>query len=559
MPVREKLLIFLIFFLIFSFFSSFKTEVQIPDEEYVLRVAQNIAESKPLNLPEGFPYTHKGVTEKGRDGKNYSTYPIGQSLIFAPFYYLSKKMNVFLSPYDGDGSIESLRNWANGIEFETTRYLYVVPALFSALTCLIFFMFCFRLGHNRKICILTTSILAFCTMIWPYSKFLLSEATQTFFLISTFYMVFLLKEENDRIFFAILAGIAFGFLNIIKPTFLIIALPLAAYWFYGNREMKRGLVLAVIFIVAFMLVFWTQIAYNIIRMGEGSNFGYTKGGFSSPFYAGLYGFLFSSGKSFFLYSPVALLFFFSIRSFFKKKRELSLLFASTIIIMILVYSSWGVWSGDLCWGPRFLVPLIPLFMMPTAGLFEKMLKAQKRMQIALVSLLVLLSLLVQVPAVAVHYLHYLNYFKTYVSPIPPPNMTINFKGRIGKMPLRDSYIDFQFIPEFSPVLGQWWVFKNLLFRNKEAFLDTPWKKLGLNVIHQKIPLRAKFDLWTIELVDRSLTRGNFSNLFYLITMLLLIPLVIVFYFFDMKYNLARERPYPKSLQEPRNIDEKFEE
>jgi hypothetical protein len=283
-----------------------------------------------------------------------------------------------------------------------------------------------------------------------------------------------------------LAGLAAGFLCIIKPTFLILLPLFALYRYWGNLEdRKLTAISALLFLAAFTAIFSVQIWYNSYRFSSVSTFGYTKASFSSPFYNGLWGLLLSPGKSFFVYSPVVVLFFFSIKRFLLDHKKEGLLFISIIILMIGVYCRWNVWSGDLCWGPRFLLVLIPFFMIPTAYIFEELLLKRGRIKLAIVSILVLGSILIQVPAIAVHYLHFLNYFKRNVSFIPPPNQRIFIDGEKRALGLRDHYIDFQFIPEFSPVLGQWWVFKNLIFKNKEAFQNTPWKGLGFNKFHFK--------------------------------------------------------------------------
>ena len=531
---REKLLVFGIFFLGFSFFSSFKTTVQIPDEEYVIRVAQNITEGKSLNLPDYPPYKHPGTTEIGRDGKRYSTYPIGQSIIFAPFYYVSKKLNVLFSPYRGESN-EDLQTWANRVESETTRYLYIVPALFSALSCFIFYIFCFALGARRIACIVTTTIFAFCTMVWPYSKFLLSESSQAFFLIATVYFLFMQKSENRfKAFPMALAGLCFGLLCIVKPTFLILGAAFAVYWLYKPFNKKDLIVSVGIFMLIFLAIFSLQLIYNYIRFNSSTNFGYIKAGFFTPFYVGIYGFIFSSGKGFFFYSPIAVLFFLTVKRLFREQRELAFLFIAIIVIMTTVYASWNVWSGDLTWGPRFLVPLIPFFMLPAVYFMDDIYATGKKIKIAFVAMLVLASLFVQVPAVAVHYLYYLNYFKSYVSPIPAPNITVNFRGQTGQIAIRDPYIDFQFIPEFSPILGQWWVLENLIFPGPKSMEDTPWEGLGFNKFHKNRPLNAQFDLWVVNLVKDSIKTGRFGNLFYPIIMICLIPMVILYYVFDVK-------------------------
>jgi hypothetical protein len=72
------------------------------------------------------------------------------------------------------------------------------------------------------------------------------------------------------------------------------------------------------------------------------------------------------------------------------------------------------------------------------------------------------------------------------------------------IPLRDPHLETEFIPEYSPILGQWWVVKSLLSSKRLTGDEAPWRGLGYTQLHANEPLRAEWDLWIVDLVVRKL-------------------------------------------------------
>jgi 4-amino-4-deoxy-L-arabinose transferase-like glycosyltransferase len=527
MKRSEKFYIFAIFFLLFTFTANFKDSVVIPDEEYLIKVAQNIAEGKSLSLPEGFPYNYNIITKTGIDGNKYSAVPIGQSLVIAPFYFLFDKISkIFFN-----GSF-------------TTQMLYLIPLIFSALTILLFYIFCLRLKLSRTVALISSSMLAFGTIIWPYSKYMLAESTQAFLLLAFIYLIFIqLKDRRPDNLSSILAGLSLGLLAIIKPVFIILV-PASVVLFILLRKTDRKLYLPfALILISFCAVFCIQLFYNLERFGGLFDFGYSDNkGFSTPLHVGLYGLLFSSGKSFFLYSPITILLFFGLKDFFKSFKNLAILVFTIVILTVLIYSKWFVWGGDFSWGPRFLVPLVPLAMLPASFAVKRISESARRIPKYALLLLFTLSLFVQTLAISVHYLAYLNYFKAYVSPIPPYNTSTTFREFTGKLELRDNYIDYEFIPEFSPLAGQFWIVRSLLSDNPDSFDKTPWHALGLNRYYKKTPLKAEFDFWLASGLTKAIDQGNYFILLPLLTLICLTAISVTMLRRYIKRNGGFDKP-----------------
>jgi hypothetical protein len=102
--------------------------------------------------------------------------------------------------------------------------------------------------------------------------------------------------------------------------------------------------------------------------------------------AGLYGFLFSAGKSIFLYNPPALLGLLTFPAFYRRHRPEALLFMSLLSIPY-VFCSMFPWWGEETWGPRYLHVTVPFALLFLTGSDWSQLWSRRR-RIALMAALV---------------------------------------------------------------------------------------------------------------------------------------------------------------------------
>lgn len=478
---RHAALVFLFFALFYIFTGSFRKSVQIPEEEYVLRVTSSLVKAKPLALPNSVPI-YKGSTDVGKDGKIYSSYQIGQSLLYIPFYFVINKLISFAEPYDPRRFEKGPQSYETWLELETRQYLYLCPALLTALSCLIFFLFSLQLGFSLTGSLINLCLYGLGTMVWPYSKYLLTEASQNVFLLSTIYLLFSQKTQGQmQTKKMVLAGAAFGFLLSIRVTFSALLPFLVVYWFYQNRE-RRWLAPILTFSFPMVLFFLPQLAYDYVRFGNLFSFGYSQAGFSTPAYVGLFGYLFSPGKSFFLYNPVTILIFATWFSFFKQRRAEAILFSVIAFVIAFKYASWWVWSGNPCWGPRYLLVLLPFILLPVGNLIDRIIQKGSNWHKAFITFLFCVSSGVQILAVSVHYLYYLHYIKKNAS-LANREVAVNSLKKLGSpgVSVQGAYLETEFIPEYSPILGHWRLIKARIHSD------------------EKFPILARWDLWVMNL------------------------------------------------------------
>ena len=76
--------------------------------------------------------------------------------------------------------------------------------------------------------------------------------------------------------------------------------------------------------------------------------------------AGLYGFLLSPGKSIFLYIPALPIAIYGTYRMSQFKPLIAAFAGFIALYHLLIYALWTAWHGGWCWGPRFLLPAVPL-------------------------------------------------------------------------------------------------------------------------------------------------------------------------------------------------------
>ena len=92
--------------------------------------------------------------------------------------------------------------------------------------------------------------------------------------------------------------------------------------------------------------------------------------FAGSITAGLHGFLFERGHSILIYFPLFTFALFGYREFFRKYRADTVLFASTGVIMLLLCSHLAEWAGGWAYGPRYMLPFLPLLSLPFLSTLE---------------------------------------------------------------------------------------------------------------------------------------------------------------------------------------------
>jgi hypothetical protein len=247
-------------------------------------------------------------------------------------------------------------------------------------------------------------------MLWPCSTTTFDNAQHAFFVIGSVYLGFLSAKRKSRLL-AAMGGFVAGILILYQEYFLLIIPALAIStlsWsragtmaesqepLQGKQHPRKPLacrlrqaaqaVGAVIrsacqqagparesclrfllFLAAASFGAIAYLGYNDLRFGsffENGNLAYAAKyhypTFGNPI-AGFLTILASPGKSVFLYSPPIILGLWGFRCLWRRKPELGCAIAATSTVLVLFISCITFAGGDWCWGPRYMVVLLPLW------------------------------------------------------------------------------------------------------------------------------------------------------------------------------------------------------
>ncbi|CAG0946366.1 hypothetical protein ANRL1_02935 [Anaerolineae bacterium] len=358
-------LVFLFFFSIYLFTMS--GVIQYGDESEKYRVAQSIVERGELSFR---PTVVRNIGGVG--GKTFSIYELGQTVLEVPLYALGKSLNQ-LFPTPDENQIETL-------------IVGLLNPLLSALACLVLFKSAGALGFQQRTALGLTGIYGLATIAWPYSRGYTREPLLTLTLLLALYGLFQFRRTRARRWLLV-AGLAAGYLVFSKFIHAMVVPFLLAYLAFviartyprAERASEIAKAFGVFLLPAFVFLV-LQSFYAAARFGSpvvglaGTKVNPVEWivmllGGSKPVEA-IIGLLFLPDKNLFLYSPPVLLVLFALPQWIRKQKAEALLFLSIIVIEIIAVVSRPDWDGGTWWGPRYLVQITPLLILPIGILIE---------------------------------------------------------------------------------------------------------------------------------------------------------------------------------------------
>ncbi|MFV9505426.1 MAG: phospholipid carrier-dependent glycosyltransferase [Oscillochloridaceae bacterium umkhey_bin13] len=339
-----------------------------PDEETMLAVTRSLLERGEVAL-QVEPDAPVSALRPGRDGGRYSPYGVLPSLLAVPFHLVG--------------------SWLGGPDPGANDYTsrFAVTALngpITAATAALITAWAMGLGAQRIWAVILGLGYGLTSLAWPYARTFFSEPLAALLITTAAYALWQAQQTTGRpaLFWLIGAGLAAGLL---LPTRLAagVALPvLGLYLLWGSwqatdgRSRRNGPRSALIsqpavfglgLIPGLAIVLW----YNYARFGTplASGYGSEATLFTTPLAEGLYGLVFSPGKSVLLYAPLIMLALPGAVVLWRHGRAAVVLLGAGLLLgHLLLYASWGVWEGGGVWGPRFLLPVLAPTLVLAAGL-----------------------------------------------------------------------------------------------------------------------------------------------------------------------------------------------
>lgn len=389
------------------------------DEHTMFLLTRSLVEERSFAIPEG-------NAERGPDGRLYAKAGLGQALASAPFYVLGRATAELLP--------EGLRG------FVTRGATSLLSPVAGALAILALVLVLLEMGLGPRASLALAAVAAFGTPLWVYAKLYLAEALLASALTLELLGVIRLRHRGGA-GAASLAAFGLGLALLTKYAIAPVALALFLPALPPLRRW-RALVPAVLVAGSFVAA---ALLYNHARTGSWWGSGYGRQGtldaFRTPLWVGLYGLVLSSGKGILWFAPVVFLAPAGFVAWWRQERALAAGVLLGVISTFLLYAGFEHWAGDGSWGPRYVVPLLPLLVAAVGARLAQPSPARRRLLWALVAVLGVTGAAVQLGGVAI-------YFGAQMR-------------EAGDYPYSRSLADPRFMneshwnPYFSPILAHW--------------------------------------------------------------------------------------------------------
>lgn len=434
-----------------------------------------------------------GHAMEGRGGALFSRYGVMLSLAAVPAYALGWALSSF-------GPALAREN----PEFVERFAVSMVNPVIGALLLVVVFMLGRAVGYSRRTSVALALATGLCTFVWAGAKYFVSEPLQGLLLAAALLVSIRRGDPGDRS--PALAGALLGMCFLTKPTTLVAYPAYAAILLWGRggaRPMGPAVRRLLVFSLPLAAAGLLSAGYNYYRFENPFEFGFgfqdpRNRAFSTPLARGLYGLLFSSGKSVFLYAPTAVLLVISVRTFFKRDRAAAFACALVPVVFVALYAKWVAWHGDGFWGPRYLLPVVPFLILPVGVLLEGP-RRGARLRSIFFAATCAVGLLVQVGGVSVSYAGYFREVGAY--PYTRPFYDPLFMH------------DVHFCPSCSPIVGHWRMLGGIVTGEKG------WNKISLrgSVLESRVPVeeeaadafRRGLDIWYVHFYRAGVPAGKF--------------------------------------------------
>jgi hypothetical protein len=296
----------------------------------------------------GVPASPGGGSIPGVGGHLYAAHDVGMALILLPMAILQ---TAHVLPASGALFLETLVN----------------PVSAACLVTL-FFVFGRRLGAPIGAAIAGAAVLGTGTLILPYAHTTFDATPTALFTLAGFYLAWrALGEKRSALLF--LSSCSLGAAILVRADSIFYAVP-ATIWVGSAswRWSSRSRFIAWASWAGPMLTAGALTAlYDVTRFGAILNNGHVHDPNTravTPLWYGWLGLFSSPGEGLLFFAPPLLIAAVGWRRFLRFRPGLGWAILAAVAAYSIFVARLANWSGALAWGPRLMVPAVPLLLLP---------------------------------------------------------------------------------------------------------------------------------------------------------------------------------------------------
>lgn len=295
------------------------------DGNSMVAVAESIVVNHDFTVPSS-------LGKPGPDGRYYSAwYPLF-SLTALPFVFAGR----LAAPLAGISP-----------HYAAVASVMAMQAVISALCCALVFLVALRLGAKVGAAFMAALGYAFGSVALVYSRNLYADPLLALIILAAVY--YAMDEKPRPVALLLLACAAI----LAKPAGVVIGPVVVVYYITRKKPAFEMIAPAVGLVFGLILYGW----YNFARFGDVLAFGSPWAFSFSAIITRLKGLLLSPGRGLFIYCPLVLA---GVAVLVRRKSPETLLISLICLGSLFIHSLWTIWEGGWSWGPRLLLPVVPL-------------------------------------------------------------------------------------------------------------------------------------------------------------------------------------------------------
>ena len=334
----------------------------------------------------------------GKDVFTVSKWAIGQTLIYIPSLWalsetiFAKNPAYTQIPYDPE-----LRR--NPALLENTSYLSVsyINALITTTTVVFFFLLLIDLGLTKRKASVIALLFGVTSPSAVYAKLDFAQPLAALWIVLSFYLLNKAQQQENKWNY-LLSGVTLGCLVITRTEMVVFQIPIMVVTtiLIQIKNIKKpilsrtGILNITYFFMPIIFITVVNQYINYLRFGGLFSTGYNAGSMFKPDFLSLLGNLISPGRGLFIFFPLAWL---SILSISKLHKNIILwsIFISAFGAVIFYSIFNDGWAAGLSWGPRLLIPYLPLFTVLSYFGYESIKQKNHHLSVIILTLLVFMG------------------------------------------------------------------------------------------------------------------------------------------------------------------------